>query len=81
LNILIIEHYFAPKIFIRIMFKKSVFPVLVISIYIGLNLSNVYVQRDFEWLEDLGIRLGIVSFKFGTFLVKIKFHLIKLFHF
>jgi hypothetical protein len=69
--LIIIKHYLVPKILIWIMFKKSVFVILVISIYIGFKLSNVYVQRDFEWSEDLGIRLGIVSFRFGTFLVNI----------
>ena len=52
------------------MFKKSVFAALSLAIIISLKLSDLYVQKEFEGIEDLVIRLGIASFRVGTFLVR-----------
>jgi hypothetical protein len=51
------------------MFKKLVFAALFLAI-ISLKLSHLYVQKEFEGIEDLVIRLGIASFRAGTFLVR-----------
>ena len=64
------SHNSKLNFFPKIMFKKSVFGVLSLAIFISLKLSDLYVQKEFEGIEDLVIRLGIASFRVGTFLVR-----------